>query len=141
MTRWMAILTCALAACTMATEISEQPLQRGAVEAPDPTAHAVFVDEVQPTLISTCRACHVADGGTSVGPAFLDEAAELSYTYAKNYQSAAGKILTASPESSLLVTKGAHIGPALTDAQKAVIARWLQLEQQENPQSDPLPPD
>lgn len=89
--------------------------------APSPSNNqpsAVFASDVYPTLLITCGSCH--QSGVSGAPIYFGADAAATYTLfkGKGYQL----------PNSMLVSKGAHTGPALTVEQKAAIARWATAE-------------
>lgn len=88
-------------------------------------AHYVYVNEVHPAIASVCTACHNLDNGVGA-PAFFDYDAEVSYSLTKDYPG-----VVQEPGTSILETKGAHDGPALSATQKAVVQKWLAMEIQE----------
>lgn len=88
-------------------------------------AHYVYVNEVHPAVAAVCTACHNLDNGVGA-PAFFDYDAEVSYSLTRDYPG-----VVAMPGSSILETKGAHDGPALSETQKAVVQKWLAMEMQE----------
>jgi hypothetical protein len=73
-----------------------------------------------PTFESRCGPCHVQ--GTDNAPPYLGGADP--YTTIKTY---AG-VVVANPQQSILLTKGAHQGPALVDPLRASITTWLTAE-------------
>lgn len=90
---------------------------------PDPTAHDEYVKVVHPSLIQTCGGCHnpTAEVGA---PVFLDYDAEVSYLITKAYPNA----ITEDPQQSILITQPPHTGPALSTAQKPLVANWISME-------------
>jgi hypothetical protein len=85
-------------------------------------AHDFYVEKVYPILIQACGACH---GDGAAAGVFVDVDVEISYTKTKGYPG-----FLEPPMDSLLISKGPHGGPALSDAQAAVVAEWLTLELQ-----------
>lgn len=80
-------------------------------------AKGIFVNEVFPSLNATCGGCH---GKAGPGPQFFGATADLTYPMFK--------IAGFDKPNSPLVLKGAHEGPALTAAQKAIITKWVNAE-------------
>ncbi len=80
--------------------------------------NAVFVSDAYPAVSVACGSCHVA--GTSGAPIFFGANATATYPLfkARNYHL----------PNSLLVTKGAHTGPALTTEQRVAIDKWVAAE-------------
>lgn len=90
-------------------------------------AHYYYVNTLHPTVAQVCTACHNPDNQVGA-PAFMDYDAELSYVMTKDYN---GGALIKPPAESLLMTKGAHEGPALSDTQKEIVGKWLTMELEE----------
>jgi hypothetical protein len=100
------------------------------------TARQLFDANVAPVFAASCAGCHAGTGATT-GPTFLGAGGSSYY----------GKLLSDprfvnnNPADSLLLTKGAHEGPALTVAQGMSITAWLQQEVVERGASNlPSPP-
>ena len=93
--------------------------------APGPTSssttgsvNAVFASDTFPAVSPACGSCHRA--GTSGAPIFFGADAAATYPLFKTN----GYHL---PNSSF-VTKGAHLGPALTTEQRAAVDKWVAAE-------------
>ncbi|MBN9160667.1 MAG: hypothetical protein BGO98_29900 [Myxococcales bacterium 68-20] len=78
----------------------------------------VFASETFPAVSPACGSCHRA--GTSGAPIFFGADAAATYPLFKTN----GYHL---PNSSF-VTKGAHLGPALTTEQRAAVDKWVAAE-------------
>ncbi len=88
----------------------------------DNKAKTFFVQTVYPSLMGTCGGCH-SPPGSAGAPTFLSKtSASDAYTSVE----ARGYIVP----SSMLVRKGSHQGPALTNQQNADVTNWLLLESQ-----------
>jgi hypothetical protein len=85
-----------------------------------PTDPRSLFEALLPSFESTCGPCHVQ--GTSNAPPYLG--GSDPYTTIKTY---AGMVV-ANPQQSILLTKGAHEGPALVDPLRASITAWLTAE-------------
>lgn len=81
-----------------------------------------FASEVKPELASSCGICHQTVQST-IQP-FLTVGSEYSAVIGYNN----GAFLTANPDESILLKKGKHIGPALTESQYAKVRTWLSIE-------------
>src|SRR5262245_21984282 len=77
-----------------------------------------FNAHLAPLLSSSCGACHSKQGG--VGPGFLEPKPDMLTTML-SYPGMIG----ATPEVSRIYAKGLHEGPALSDAQKPIVADWI----------------
>src|SRR5262249_17979612 len=97
------------------TKSAPAPKDAGGANA---NVNAVFSGEVYPALNPVCGACHA----TGVGGAPTFFGADVNATYPlfkqRNYDK----------PNSVLETKGAHEGPALTAAQKASVDKWIASE-------------
>lgn len=82
------------------------------------TGNTVFASDLYPAVKGSCGTCHQA--GTGGAPVFFGADAAASYPLfkARNYHRA----------NSVFLTKGAHTGPALTEAQKASVNKWVSAE-------------
>jgi hypothetical protein len=86
---------------------------------------AFFDEKVKPILAQMCDSCHAEKAVDQTGgPDFLGVTQE-DY-YAKLV--AESRFVSAVPEQSYLLTKGAHLGPAFAADQYAIVLQWLQLE-------------
>lgn len=81
-----------------------------------------FETEVKPQMASSCGICHQTKQD-QVLP-FLTPGDE--YNSITSY--GGGGFVSANPDESLLLKKGKHIGPALTDSQYAITRTWLSIE-------------
>jgi len=90
------------------------------------SADALFEATVLPVLRDNCQACHSSDH-PGEGPDYLG--GPTTAFYAALTMNA--RLIGDSPANSLLVNKGAHAGPALTDAQKADLSAFITLWNQE----------
>jgi mono/diheme cytochrome c family protein len=82
------------------------------------TGKEFFLKSVAPELNAACGSCHTS--GSAGAPVFLNADANLSYGLVENR----GYIMT----GSILVRKGAHLGPALTANQAKIVNDWVALE-------------
>jgi len=80
--------------------------------------NTVFVSDAYPALSPACASCHLS--GTSGAPIFFGSDASATYPLFKgrNFHL----------PNSVLVTKGAHLGPALTTEQRAAVDEWVAAE-------------
>ena len=85
-------------------------------------AQNFFNQNVAPILMANCAACHLA-GGSQAAPQFLGANQSSMYATLK-----ANRSLTGDPNHSMLLTKGAHEGPALTSTQASAVHLWLMME-------------
>lgn len=95
----------------MSTTLEDQPL--------DP--QTLFETRVKPEVSASCS-CHYTQQIT-IAP-FLGTGTE--YSAITGYGT--GKFLTAVPDESLLLLKGAHTGPAFTAEQATTVRGWLSAE-------------
>lgn len=92
------------------------------VSAEEQLARQLFVQKAKPVLDNNCAACH---SGSDPTVAFLQGADPMDIR---------GKLLASdyvnleATQSSRLLTKGAHSGPALTAAQASDLLEWLAAE-------------
>src|SRR5438132_13647171 len=88
---------------------------------------ALYFDmNVAPIFEAKCAACHMGTGPSPIGaPPFLGPSRSTFYASVK---SDPRKYTTTAPDTSLLLTKGAHEGPALAPAEAAAIRTWLTME-------------
>lgn len=102
------------------TSTSETPAQQTPADAGAPAGpvNAVFVSDAFPAVNPACGSCHLA--GTGGAPIFFGADANATYPLfkARNYHL----------PNSLFVTKGQHVGPALTAEQRAAVDRWIAAE-------------
>lgn len=82
------------------------------------TVPITFKAEIFPSLQPTCGSCHGA-GGTGK-PTFFGADATATYPLFKEH--------AYDKATSVLLTKGAHAGPALTDSQKSSLQKWISEE-------------
>jgi hypothetical protein len=112
-------LTLLGSACDL--EIKEAPVDMG-LEDPPLDPRTVFESQAKPELATSCQGCHHLEQDT-VKP-FLE--ADREYESLVAYEMS--RFLTPEPDKSLLLTKGAHMGPALTEGQYGKILAWLEVE-------------
>lgn len=91
--------------------------------APPPTPRQFFEERVAPALNSGCANCHSSSNG-GPAPKFLGSGTPAYY----GSLIADGRLVGATPATSLLVTKGAHEGPAFLPSQLPAVQQWIQLE-------------
>lgn len=91
------------------------------VEDPGLDPQSLYETNVEPQLKMSCS-CHTLKQD-AVEP-FLS--ADNGYQTIKNF--AGGKFLTANPDASLLLQKGKHLGPSLTQEQYDFAHAWLDAE-------------
>jgi hypothetical protein len=85
-----------------------------------PTDPRSLFEALLPTFESTCGPCHVQ--GSNNAPPYLG--GTDPYTTIKTYSG----MVVANPQQSILLTKGAHEGPALVDPLRTSITTWLTAE-------------
>lgn len=86
---------------------------------------AFFDANVKPILAQACASCHADNPNDATGgPDFL------GLTEADYYESllAESRFVNSAPETSYLLTKGLHTGPAFSATQYDVVLEWLELE-------------
>ena len=100
---------------TTETPAPAGPVDAGATAGP---VNAVFVSDAFPAVNTACGSCHLA--GTSGAAIFFGADANATYPLfkARNYHL----------PNSLFVTKGLHVGPALTTEQRAAVDKWVAAE-------------
>lgn len=106
---------------TTTTQPTPLPLPVQGPGSAQSSAHQYFIDNVYQPLNQTCGSCHAS--GANGAPMFLQTNAATAY----QTMDGRGMIVT---QSSLL-TKGQHLGPALTAAEVTVVNQWLSLEAKE----------
>lgn len=127
-----AALFAVLTACT--GEIQED-LPEGISPAQE-AARKAWVTGAQPTLDANCASCH---GGSMPAVAWLEGAPDVNaqkedlLTYTKPL------VDFNAPQTSLLIKKGAHDGPALTAGQASGILDWIQKERDATPAMSAFP--
>lgn len=77
----------------------------------------VFVNELYPSLKTTCESCHLA--GTGGAPIFFGATADATYTLFRGQGFQVG---------GELVNKGPHAGPPLQPAQVTLVQKWQTAE-------------
>jgi len=87
----------------------------------DADTKKVFDETVAPILETNCASCHTAG---RAGPPFLEPIPD-THSAVVNRE---GLLDFANPPESLLVTRGAHSGPALSTQDASVITTWITLE-------------
>jgi hypothetical protein len=87
----------------------------------DSTARQYFIDQVYPSLQTTCASCHAT--GLNGAPMFLQTNAATAY----QTLDVRGMI----QPQSLLLNKGQHLGPMLAPAQRTLVQTWLDKEAKE----------
>ncbi len=107
--------TAASGSSTTETPAPSGPADSGATAGP---VNAVFVSDAFPAVNAACGSCHLA--GTSGAAIFFGADANATYPLfkARNYHL----------PNSLFVTKGLHVGPALTTEQRAAVDKWVAAE-------------
>jgi mono/diheme cytochrome c family protein len=122
--RLTAVVTLALAAIACTGEITNADDTGG--ETPEQAAaRAYFETQVWPVLMAApCASCHAATAGVDFLAGAPD--ATAAYDTVRSFEPAV--LNTDAPESSRLLTKGAHSGPALTPSQAATLLQWVNLE-------------
>jgi hypothetical protein len=104
--------TCAVFACSSSDEEASSGGSDG---------KAFFIKKVHPQLVTSCEQCHRS--GKSGAPVFLGASPEASYTAMETFPG-----LISPPALSPIIQKGAHSGPALSQAQHDIITEWLTIE-------------
>jgi len=90
-------------------------------------AEKAWLAEALPVLQGNCTACHGAkDTRGEIG--FL--AGETVWEVRKNLL-VAGVVNLDRPETSRLLTKGAHVGPSMTAREASKLLFWIQAERDE----------
>lgn len=102
-------------------EIKEIPADM-ALEDPPLDPKSIFESQALPELSSSCQGCHNRTQDT-VKP-FLEAGREYDSVVAYEM----GRFLPAQADKSLLLTKGAHMGPAFTEGQYGKVLAWLEVE-------------
>lgn len=87
-------------------------------------ARRAWLQEAQPVLSQNCSACH---NGSRAGVGFLGAGDPLAQRDQLLANDPVVVNLTA-PQSSRLLTKGLHEGPALTAAQASAVLQWVQKQ-------------
>ncbi len=80
----------------------------------------IFLAEVQPLLEARCRNCHE---DPEAAPVFLDPA-----DYYASVLAYPDLVVPGAPNSSTLVTKGNHRGPAWEASEASIVRGWIQAE-------------
>lgn len=99
-------------------------------------ARKAWVVNAQPTLSMNCASCH---GGSMPAVAWLEGGDDVNaqkedlLTYTKPL------VDFNAPQTSLLIKKGAHDGPALTAGQASGILDWIMKERDATPQMSAFP--
>src|SRR5215471_10319988 len=78
-------------------------------------AQNFFNQNVAPILMQNCAACHM-NNGAAAAPHFLGTSQAVMYSTLKMQTP-----LTGNPNTSLLLTKGTHEGPAFTSQQASAV--------------------
>jgi hypothetical protein len=98
-------------------EVGETPEQAA--------ARQYFESQVYPVLTSaSCVSCHASMPGID----FLAGAPDPTAVHATVVAFEPSVVNTEAPESSRLITKGPHSGPALMPTEAAVLLQWVNLE-------------
>src|SRR5687768_12915884 len=87
-------------------------------------ARRAWLQEAQPVLAQNCAACH---NGSRPGVGFFEGAEPFAQRDDILANDPVVVNLTA-PQSSRVLTKGLHEGPALTAAQTSSILQWIQKQ-------------
>jgi mono/diheme cytochrome c family protein len=87
-------------------------------------AREAWVSEAQPVLAQNCSACH---NGSRAGIGFLEGADAMAQRADLLAHDPIVVNLTA-PQSSRILTKGLHEGPAFTAAQLSAVLQWIQKQ-------------
>jgi hypothetical protein len=103
--------------------MNPNPAPSGSVVPPPgvttPDAKTFFIMSVYPSLEGTCGGCHNG-AGTNGAPGYLGTDANTAYTAVE------GRGYIA--QTSMLLQKGQHEGPALSSQQVTLINQWIQME-------------
>jgi len=100
----------------------DDPIEDGA----DP--EQVFLEQVLPVLDASCSNCH-----SDAGPNLVFIPGGDPYSGLLD----SGLVAIGDPGTSLLLTKGAHTGPAFDEAETNLISAWIELEAGIAPGGDP----
>jgi hypothetical protein len=121
------------------TGLIEEDLPEGLTPEQE-AARKAWVVGAQPVLQERCAECH---GGSMPAVAWLEGAPDLFAQKADlvTYQTAAmlSIIDFNAPQSSPLIKKGAHDGPALSAGQSSGIVEWIQKEREATPTMSGFP--
>ena len=102
-------------------------------------ARRAWVQEAKPVLAQNCAACHT---GSRMNIAFMEGADVIAQ---RDDLLAFEPVVVnlEAPQSSRLLTKGLHSGPALTAAQASIVLQWIQTQNgragQHGPDEQPEP--
>lgn len=88
------------------------------------SAKSFYVSKVHQPLAESCQQCHQT--GKNGAPVFLGTSAEASYTAIEGFPGLIGV-----PNTSPILQKGVHSGPALSGTQSDLVTEWLKLEVKE----------
>lgn len=92
------------------------------LEDPPLDPRSIFEMQARPDLVANCQGCHRIQQDTT--KPFLEEGKEYESITAYEEQ----RFLTTDPDQSILLTKGMHMGPALTSQQYDHVRAWLAVE-------------
>jgi hypothetical protein len=121
--RRAALCFVALAGCLIESADDRHEVQQPQLS----TAERAWLDDALPALEAQCVVCH---SGTAGSPSFL--AGETPWQI-RDSLLASGVVDVAAPETSRLLTKGVHYGPAMNAVDTAALLHWLQAERDEHP--------
>ena len=117
------VLVIALAGCSLY-------FGDGKEEGPPPPdltpAERAWVEQAQPVFAANCQTCHA--GSVAQGMNFL---AGNTVWEQRDSLLDSGMVNLGAPESSRILTKGWHSGPAMTAQQASAILSWIVAERDE----------
>jgi hypothetical protein len=99
-------------------------------------ARKIWIQKAHPVLDQNCASCH---GGSRPEVAWLEGAPD-PYAQKTDLLTYEKMIVSLSaPQTSMLVKKGAHEGPALTATQASGIIEWITAEREASPDASGFP--
>lgn len=98
--------------------------ETGSLTPEQAAARAAWINEAHPVLMQSCASCH---NGTRQNIAFLEGADQVANREDLLAYEPLVVNLTA-PQSSRIITKGQHEGPAFNASQTAAVLQWIQKE-------------
>jgi hypothetical protein len=130
-TRWFFRTTVAallvLSGCTGIIDITEAGDDGEEVDPPEPTALELWNTNAAPIMTQNCATCHVSSPAAQ-NYWFL---AGTNTDEMRATLLASREVNMDTPSNSLILSRGAHEGPALTNDQAVLLLEWLQKEQSE----------
>lgn len=124
-----------LAATGACTGIIEEDLPEG-ITPEQEAARKAWVVGAQPVLDANCASCH---GGSMPAVAWLEGGPDVNAQKEDLLTYTTPLVDFNAPQTSLLIKKGAHDGPALSAGQASGILDWIQKERDAQPMSNGFP--